>query len=446
MQSGVAYLNPHTKWLSSGAPVRTSPIKGEFVMAYDAEAAVAAIPQMYWDKGLKYFNAGDPATTAIQNLYLDWRPPFDLGSLAAIIGALYADTYWAATPNDGQQMSVTALANDLSAAIGVNQQDATRAAQFAFSRWYGLFVRANTANTGEIPKQGTLTASPDVIVNGSTPTSPRLLITNWSQSVWGPKPGLKNYAYGRAQSLNIGVTITKPSVRMYYTDAGFLPPPSSWIQCFTYDDQLESSPLVDINGALTLPPGTRSASQLAFGVNFPGTGHYCMITAAGSEFFANKPDSGAGNWNSATWLQSNGAAGWHNVDVSLTGEAVLKFYNQDDTAERFVFEAHCHRVKGTKVSLSAGGLLKATEAAIANDYQVVSAQIEAPPRHAGELAVRFGKLAPGSAVTFYKYWIVPAGHPHHRQAAQLMGDFEAVASGREVRVPMGDYTFVGPEA
>lgn len=419
-------------------------------MAYDDAldaAAVAAIPQVYWDKGLKYFNAGDDAPTAIQNLYLDWKPPFDLGSLAAIVGALYADTYWAAVPSEGQMMSASKLAGDLSAAIGVNPSDALRAAQFAFSRWYGLFVRGNTGNSGEIPKQGTLTASPDVLVNGSTPLIPRLIITNWNQSVWGPQAGLKNYAYGRAQSLNIGVKISTPTVRMYYTDAGFVPPPSSWNQVFTYDDQLESSPLVDINDATILPPGTRSATKLAFGVNFPGSGHYCMITAAGSEFFANKPDAGGGNWNSATWLACNGAAGWHNLDVSSTGEAVLKFYNQDDSAERFVFEAHCHRVeKGSKVSLEVAGLLKTTQAAITHDYQVVSAEVEVPANHAGELNVRFGKLPPGSAITFYKYWVVPAGHPYHPHAAKLTGSFEALASGREVRVPMGDYTFVGPEA
>jgi hypothetical protein len=415
-------------------------------MAYDADAAAVGISQVYWDKGLKYFTNGDDATTAIQNLYLDWKPPFDLGSLAAIIGALYADTYWAALPSDGQRMSVTQLANDLSAAIGVNLSDATRAAQFAFSRWYGLFVRGNMANSGEIPKQGTLTSSPDVLVNGSSPMIPRLIITNWNQDTWGPKPGLKNYAYGRSQSLNIGVPITQPSVRMYYTDAGFVPPPSSWIQVFTYDDQLESSPLVDINGGQTLVPGTRSASKLAFGVNFPGTGHYCMITAAASEYFANKPNAGQGNWDSATWLQCNGAAGWHNLDVSSTGEAFLKFYNQDDSAERFAFEAHCHQVdKGAKVSLAIDGLLRSTEAAITADYQVVSAEVEAPPHHVGELAVRFGKLPPGSSVTFYKYWVLPVGHPYHPHAARLVGDFDALVSGQPVRVPMGDYTFIGPE-
>jgi hypothetical protein len=324
--------------------------------------------------------------------------------------------------------------------------DATKAAQFAFSRWYGLFVRGNMANSGEIPKQGTLTASPDVLVNGEVSLSPRLIITNWNQSTWGPKPGLKNYAYGRAQSLNIGVNIAKPTVRMYYTDAGFVPPPSSWVQVFTYDDQLQTSPLVDIEGHTALTPGTRAASKLAFGVNFPGSGHYCMITAVGTEFFANKPDAGQGNWNSATWLQSNGASGWHNLDVARDGGATLKFYNQDDQAEHFVFEAHCHKLaSGSKVSMGVTGLHKANETTITRSYQVVSAEIDAPARYVGDLAVQFGKLPVGASVTFYKYWVLSARHQYYHHAAMLIGNTNAALNGEPLRVPMGDYTFIGAD-
>ncbi len=40
-----------------------------------------------------------------------------------------------------------------------------------------------------------------------------------------------------------------------------------------------------------------------------------------------KSNAGQGNWNSFTWLQYNGAAGWHNLDVSAKGKAELKFFN-----------------------------------------------------------------------------------------------------------------------
>ena len=404
----------------------------------------SVIPQTYWDKGLEYFKNEDPSTTAIQQLYSDWRPPFNLNSLATIIGALYGDTYWASNAAEGQRMSVTSLANDISAAIGINIADATRAAQFAFSRWNGLFVRGNFGSSGEIPKTGALTASPDVLVNGLSPLSPPLIIGNWNQDTWGPKPGLKNYAYGRAQSLNIGVTISQPSVSMYYTDAGFLPPPSSWTQVFTFDGKNTDSPLVDINLKTDLAPGTRAASKEAFGVNFPGDGHYCMITAAASEFFSKGPDAGLGNWNSATWLQFNGAAGWHNVDVSRTGQAMLKFYNQDGTAERFVFEAHCHHLdEGATVCMAVPGIAGKVEGRITRKHQVFRIAVEVPGNHVGALEVDFGKLPPNASITFLKYWVVSRGHDYHREAAIIRGDLRAAINGEPVLMPMGDYTFVG---
>jgi len=400
--------------------------------------------QLYWKNGLQYFNDGDTATQAIQNLYADWMPPFNLNALAAIIGALYADNYWAAVPSEGQQMSVSTLANDISAAIGINLPDAQRAAQFAFSRWYGMFVRGNISNSGEIPKAGNLTASPDVLVNGQTSLSTRLIITNWNQATWGPQPGLKNYAYARAQSLNIGVDITKATTQMYYTDAGFAPPPSSWIQVFTFDGLNTASPLVDINQGTILSQNTRAASKDAFGVTFPGAGHYCMITAALTEFFTRAPDAGQGNWNSATWLQFNGAAGWHNIDVSSTGQATLKFYNQDAEPQRFQFEAHCHLLKaGTKVAMSSPGILKTTETTISGDYQLVTAEVEVPGNYTGDLQVDFGVLPANASITFNKYWILPKKHEHHRHAALMVRNLGALFNAEDVRVPMGDFTFVG---
>lgn len=408
-------------------------------------ASLATIPQVYWDKALGYFNAGQSAPTAIQNLYFDWKPPFDLNALAAIIGALYADTYWAANAAEGQKLSVTNLAADISSAIGINKADAQKAAQWAFSRWYGLFVRANTNNSGEIPKQGTLTASPDVLVNGGSSLIPKIIISNWNQTYWGPQPGLKNYAYGRAQSLNIGVAIKTPAVSMYYTDAGFVPPPSTWVQCYTFDGNQTSTPLVDINGnSDPVAPGTRLTNAEAFGVNFPGSGHYCMITAASTEFFSNKPDAGQGNWDSATWLQYNGAAGWHNMDVSKTGQASLKFYNHDSEPARFAFEAHYHKLPtDSRVSLSSKDVLKTNDVRIMSKFQIQTVEVEVGGNHVGELDVEFGILPADASVSFFKFWIVPRNHPRHREAALMVGDYNALFTGDAVRVPMGDFTFVG---
>ena len=408
------------------------------------DQSVEVTNQVYWDKALKYWkkNPTNP-TAAMQNLYFDWNPPFDPNAFAAIFGALYANRYWAANASEGQKMSVTTLANDISASIGMNMQDARKAATWAFSNWYGLFVRANVNNRGEIPKQGSTTASPDVLVNGLSPLSPRLIIERWNQMTWGPAPNQKNYAYGRAQSLNIGVDITKPELFMRYTDAGFLPPPSSWQQLYTFDDQLDSSPFVNIQGESDLTPGTRAASELAFGANFPGQGHYCLIAMAATEFFDNTPNAGTGNWDSTTWLTNNGAAGWHNIDVVSSDHAGLMFYNHDPSEERFVFEAHCHRLpSGSEIAMGAEEV-RPVRARITEPYEVVRTMAELPGDYAGRLEVQLPELPPEASVDFQMHWVVPAGHRNYAQAVEHLGAVGAAENGKPVRLPMGNFTFVG---
>ncbi len=85
------------------------------------EALVAGPNQKYWDLGLKSFNEGQSATTAMQTLYNAWMPPFSLNVLASIIGALYGDTYWAQT-----KMDQKLLAYQLQAALGIKPPTARR--------------------------------------------------------------------------------------------------------------------------------------------------------------------------------------------------------------------------------------------------------------------------------------------------------------------------------
>ena len=204
--------------------------------------------QQYSDLGLKCFKGGYTATQTMQELYNEWLPSFNLNLLAAIVGALYGDTYWART-----KMDKTLLAANLQAALGFLPADCQKAANFAFSSWYGLQVRSNFSDSGNIPRSGNVTNSPDVVINGKAPITVTQLLNSWNVYDWDPKPGLKNYAYGRAQSLNIQVPINNTVLRMYYSDAGFNPPPSSWVRMFTFTGGEETSPLVGrTEGAIPL--------------------------------------------------------------------------------------------------------------------------------------------------------------------------------------------------
>lgn len=407
-----------------------------------------------WQVGLKSFKAGDPATVGIQKIWDSMMPPANLNLLAQVVGALWANTYW-----DTTKMSVNKLAADINSAIGINMADATRAAQYAFGMWCGLQVRANFSDNGSIPRGGTLTASPDVVLNGQNQLTTKQLIEMWNQTVWSPTAGLKNYVYGRAQSLNIGVDITQPYLRGFYSDAGFNPPPSSWIQMFTWDKTGDTSPLTTIDGGTTISPGVRAADGDANAFKFtpPGSGHYCLIVLACTEFFANDPTHSGSNWSSQEWITYNGAAGWHNVDVASTGVHALKFYNEDATPETFAFEAHCYKLPpGTRVGLSvqegndrALGLhVRGNELKSTARYQALRVSGTVPPNYAGVLKVLIetpdrGPLPAEASIEVRQLWQLGPGHANYLDAVRQGNNLRAHALGERVEVKLGEYTFVG---
>jgi hypothetical protein len=412
--------------------------------------ALAAGPnQKYWDIGLASFNSGDVATTAMQKIWAAMAPPASLPLLASIVGALFGDTYWATT-----KMDVNLLAGDLQAALGLNPADCQKAAKFAFQNWYGLVVRGNFGDNGGIPKSDPVTASPDVVVNGKAALTVQQLVTQWNVFIYTPQPGLKNNTYGRAQSLNIQVPITQPTLQMFFSDAGFNTPPSSWIQQFTFDGD-PTSPMQTINPG-PVPVGGRIANSNAFAFTPPGAGHYCLIAVVGTEFFTNNPLNTPGNWNSTEWIHCNGAAGWHNVDVVQSNQESLKFANQDGVPETFVFEARCSNLpKGTVVSLRCDDqrlayAIDSRGVKINSAYQIVSTKAEIPPNFVGDLQVQIdtpdGKTLPaGAAVDVSMDWHLSRDHERYIDAVDLLGDTRALHEGHPVRVPMGNFTFVGKD-
>lgn len=424
----------------------------EASMAQSEEAKEAAVAT-YWQIGLKdHQNDPDNPSTAINDIW-DAMFPANLTLVAQIVGALYGDHYF--DPSICQ-MNATMLANELNAALGKNPADCLRAATTAFSQWYGLSVRSNFQDAGLIPRQGNSLESPDVVVNGTTPTTVQRLITMWNQTIWGPVSSDKNLSYGRAASVNLPVPITKPVMKMYIVEGSINPPnPRSWTQLFTQDGSAPTAALQNTQGATTLQPGDRAANADAFMWNVPGTGHYCAISVAGSEFFLNDPSQmSPSNWNSMTWITYNGAAGWHNLDTPQGDFATLKIHNLDGTTERFVIEAHCSELpKGTTVSVETTDKklstpLRSGVVRIAAKDQVVGAETELPGHYSGDVIVHFktpdGKpLPPRATIDVRGYWHIPPGHAHYEGAVKLLGDTHAISLSRPVRLFVGSFTLVG---
>jgi hypothetical protein len=256
--------------------------------------------------------------------------------------------------------------------------------------------------------------------------------------------------------VNLPVPITQPVVRMYVVDGSINPPnPQSWTQIFTQIGSASTAVLQNAKGATTLRPADRAANADAFMWTVPGNGHYGGISVAGSEFFSNDPSRmPPSNWSSMTWITYNGAAGWHSLDTPQGDSATLKIHNLDGTAERFVIEAHCSELpEGTTVSVETADKELATPLCsgavrISAQDQVVGGDTELPGHYTGDVIVRFKTpggqpLPPRAVIDVRGYWHVPPGHLHYEGAVKLLGDTNAIALSRPVRLYVGSFTLVG---
>jgi hypothetical protein len=240
---------------------------------------------------------------------------------------------------------------------------------------------------------------------------------------------------------------------MYYSDAGFNPPPSSWVKLYTFGNNSETAPLLGMTPGPVQVGGrvaNGGADNEAFQLKVPGTGHYCAIAVAGTEFFTNNPSDSGTNWDSVEWLTNNGAAGWHNINTSVAKEETLKFYNQDSSPEHFIFEAHASKVPaGTTISLGfedkklAGGS-PTQSAKISNQYQVVTTEANVPANYSGNLVVGIDKALPaGASVETRLLWVLPSGHRNYQQAVDHLGATDASRKNDAVRVQLGNFTLIG---
>lgn len=399
--------------------------------------------QAMWDQTIKYHQQGMAATTAMQLIWMNRCPQATPDDLAKIFSAVYADTYWAQT-----YMDQGLMASIMSMTTGLSMDVCKAAAKNAFSVWCGILVRKNFSDFGTIPVQGNLTFSPDVVRNG--PLTRLTLIQKWSDYIWNPG----GYCYTRGQNLGFQGSIKNAMVRMFYTDLGFICPPTSWNIMYTQDNEIWS-PLQGITPG-PLKMGERAASG-AFIFSPAAIGHFCLISVVSTEFFKNDPTTiPPGNWNSYQWITNNGAAGWHNTDVNTAADTVLKFYNQDGRPETFVFEAHCYNVPvGTKVALKcrdpgADELDSGEVNIIHKQYQLVSIEAEVPANYKGDLLVRIkgpgGKLLPaGASVVVRQLWLLEHGHKYYLKAAKMLDAHDAVNASQVIRVPMGNCTIYGAE-
>ena len=116
------------------------------------------------------------------------------------------------------------------------------------------------------------------------------------------------------------------------------------------------------------------------------------------------------------WIRNNGAAGWHNINVTKSGTYDLKYWNLDSKEETFIFRVNANNLpRGTKVGLQDQEIRSVSATMeVSKQHQNMSAQGDIPAGYQGAVQVTIetpngGVLPPGSSVEVALYWQVESG-------------------------------------
>ncbi len=430
-------------------------IKSNGSATAETDGSINNIQQM-WDATIEYYEQGIPDTSAMYKVYTRMVATLTYQDISNVFSGVYANKYW-----NVNLMDYTTLSKSLQSALAITPSSlADTYAKNALSQWRGILTRKTTADIGQIPVTGSVTASIDIVCNNSTELLPEQLIQNWNSTFWQyPQVG-KNYVYTRCQNANFFGDLSNsestpimPTVHMYYTTGGFNQPPSSWLQLTTTNGTNLDGQVILLDGTPgPMPQGTRGCSE-SFFFNPTSTDHVCLIATVGTDYFSN-PKNVDSNWNSSTWITHNGAGAWKNVNPQQGIQNSLSFYNQDGSKEDFAFKIQCQNVpKGSRISF------KSTDKSLGLDsgYITVNSHsanyelaVNLPANYKGELIVSMedpnGNMLPANAaIHIDMYWRLSKGHKQYAPSITLYNAQEKSNNFEDHDLIVGSYTLTGSE-
>lgn len=201
-------------------------------------------------------------------------------------------------------------------------------------------------------------------------------------------------------------------------------------------------------GSTTIANGDRVVSDSFLWKPNDKSKHYCLIGVVTTDYFAtNDPTTiQPGNWQSATWIQYDGSAAWHNMEWGR--QTTLTFYNQDRRPERFAFHVIAQGLpQGSTVTLAPhdsklhDDLVFAcvTRGAVEADYR----ETTLAANYRGKVDLRVDvpdgpHIPPNASVTVKYHWVVDRNHPRYPDAAVTFARHRS-REGDELRIPLGEF-------
>lgn len=224
------------------------------------------------------------------------------------------------------------------------------------STYNDLFLRDNLSSTGEVPGQGTISTSPDLIPYGTSPVNDPVdfFTDNYGSDVGQDLiANAQNYLYMRAK--NLSDSATTGSFYLYYSKASLLLYPSQW----------QNNALSTSSGSNSVPIPSTAAGAIAVGAD-PFTwqpqmindDHYCLIGRIVTDAHPNPIPATGSIDDFAKYIAGNPGMGWRNVKVIDSGSPTFTMpvqYNQGSTSGTMSIIMTCTNVPaGAQVAFSCG--------------------------------------------------------------------------------------------
>ncbi|MGA1864422.1 MAG: hypothetical protein ACMUHX_05115 [bacterium] len=229
------------------------------------------------------------------------------------------------------------------------------------TQYDSILVRQNLQDQGIVPRTGGWTASPDIIIAGTSPTQdPTGVFTTadaYGKDLTQPVvQNATNYIYIRGKNLNTAAQTG--TARVFAARQSLFLYPQQWLK-----NPLKTSREMSESNMGSIAPNAIAVTTDPFTwIPSDVSEHHCLvgfISTPEYPFESQKPPNAVTSLNDlAAWIGKTGGTGWHNVQFTTSGAPVFTnstVYPPSSTPAKIQFAITCISCPiGSEVSFSCG--------------------------------------------------------------------------------------------
>lgn len=296
--------------------------------------------------------------------------------------------------------------------------------------WEDLLVRSTTTDTGQVPFQGALSSSPDLIPAGISPVDSSKFLNDMTKD-YGVDlvVGSNNYFYARG--INTAAANKAGTFYLYYSGAGLLLYPSQWVP-ITLEDGTSGAPVsANANGKFVTASGFLWP-KVPPPIN-PPSDHYCLIGRLDTQDHPNPMPTILQIQDFASFVANNRGMSWRNLAmITDPNPPQLQYtiaYSQGTVAHEVYVTLTAQNVpNGCQIAFECGTagpepLLVLEQTTVNNPSFVAGVYSQIPANFSSSITYQLwtnGKtLPPNASLTLNAIYVQNPGDPELRGGVHL---------------------------